>query len=59
MMEVNEILNFIASNGFAIVIAVYFIVNNNKSMQAMNETLIELKTLIQTLAEDKDKEKED
>ena len=55
-MEFNEILNFIASNGFAIVIAVYFIVNNNKSMQAMNETLIELKTLIQKLAEDKDKE---
>ncbi len=55
-MEINEILNFIASNGFAIVIAAYFIINNNKSMQAMNETLIELKTLIQKIAEDKDKE---
>ena len=55
-MEFNEILNFIASNGFAIVIAAYFIINNNQSMQAMNKTLIELKILIQKLAEGKDKE---
>lgn len=57
-MEFSEILNFIASNGFAIVIAVYFIINNNKSMQAMNETLIELKTLIESIAKDKERNDE-
>lgn len=55
-MEISEILNLVMSNGFAIVIAAYFIINNNRSMQAMNETLIELKTLIKKLAEDKGKE---
>lgn len=58
-MEINEILNFIASNGFAIVVAVYFLVYNNKSMKAMNDTLIELKTLIESIAKNNRKDDEE
>ena len=58
-MEFSDILNFIANNGVAIFIAVYFIFNNNKSMQAMNETLIELKTLIESIAKDKERKEEE
>lgn len=58
-MEINEIFEFINTTGFAIVVAVYFLWYNNKSMKTMNDTLIELKTLIESIAKKDRKDDEE
>lgn len=56
-MDINTILEFVASNGFAIVVAIYCLVKLDKQLQANNETLVKLTTLIEKFM-NKDKEEE-
>jgi hypothetical protein len=41
-MDIQEILNYISSNGVAIVLLVYFIFNNNKSLLSLKDAITEL-----------------
>lgn len=55
-MDINTILEFGASNGFAIVVAIYCLVKLDKQLQIYNETLIKLTTLIEKFIKDEEEE---
>lgn len=48
-MELNEIIQMVANNGFAIAVAIYCLVFFDKNQRAMNSTLQDLKNLIERL----------
>ena len=50
-MEINEIFNAISNNGFAIFVAIYMLVYQNKSMSTLTEAVNRACLLLQTLAE--------
>ena len=47
-MEFNDILGYIANNGFAIVIALYMIVVNNKTVQENTKATDKMNDLLWT-----------
>ena len=48
-MEFNDILSYIANNGFAIVIALYMIVVNNKTVQENTKATDKMNDLLERL----------
>ena len=42
----NEYFQFVANNGVAVFILIYFIVNNKKQLEKQNEILTEIKTAV-------------
>lgn len=47
-MEVQDMLNYICNNGFAIVLCVYMVVVNNKSIRENTDATVKLGTLIES-----------
>lgn len=45
-MDIMQLIQMITNNGFAIVVAAYCLITLNKSINSMNETLTELKTIL-------------
>lgn len=52
-MDITQFVQMIANNGFAIVVAGYCLITLNKSINGMNETLTELKTILSEKEEGK------
>ena len=50
-MSLEEILSLITNNGFAIFVAVYMIIYNNKSMQGLCSAVEKASHLLQTLVD--------
>ena len=48
-MEFNDILGYIANNGFAIVIALYMIIVNNKTVQENTKATDKMNDLLERL----------
>ena len=46
-MELEQIFQLISNNGFAIFVAIYMIINNNKTMQALTDAVNELKSTLE------------
>lgn len=46
-MELEAIFQLISNNGFAIFVAIYMIINNNKTMQALTDAVHELKNTLE------------
>ena len=49
----EEILSYVSNNGFAIVVAIYMIVYNNKTLQTLSEAINKQTTMIETILKER------